>query len=501
MKTILELTHTEAREIFLKQESYCSAELPKYFNFQPLLDALSINANISNISLVDAKNLNDVNYKFLTNKDGKYSWKPIQLINPVIYVNLVNRITKKENWELLKNRFQKFQKNENIRCYSIPTVSLNPTKSNKAINIQNWWQQIEQQSLELSLDFDCMMNTDITDCYGSVYTHTIPWALHGEQIIKTNFRLPKNQRTKYLGDGIDTTIQSMQFSQTNGIPQGSMLMDFIAEMILGYADAKLSFKIKNYNRKNSIGNYTILRYRDDYKIFASSQETLIKIAKLLTETLFELNFKINSQKTFITENIVSNVIKPDKSYWNEAKQGEKTLQKHLFLIHSLAEKHPNSGSLTTALTKFLEKRVYPITLFQEENSKVLVSILVDIAFKNPRTYPVITAILSKILSLEIKNETVTEILNSIENKFDKIPNVGHLQIWLQRLTIKSDRNKIYTETLCKKVIDNNTNIWNLSWLTNQTIKDDILNNPIIDEENINEIEQVIEPSEVKIFGY
>ncbi len=501
MKTLLELTHTEAREAFLKQESYCSVELPKYFNFQPLLDALSQNGNVGNIPLVDAKKLNDVNYKFLTNKDGKYSWRPIQLINPVIYVNLVNRITKKENWELIKIRFKKFQENENIRCYSIPTVSLNPTKSNKALNIQNWWQQIEQQSLELSLDFDCMMNTDITDCYGSVYTHTIPWALHGEKLIKNDFLFPSSPKKKYLGNDIDTTIRSMQFSQTNGIPQGSMLMDFIAEMILGYADAKLSFKIKNYNRKNSIGNYTILRYRDDYKIFASSQETLIKIAKLLTETLFELNFKINSQKTFITENIVSNVIKPDKSYWNEVKQSEKTLQKHLFLIHSLAEKHPNSGSLTTALTKFLEERVYPITLFQEENSKVLVSILVDIAFKNPRTYPVITAILSIILSLEIKNETVTEILNAIENKFDKIPNVGHLQIWLQRLTIKSDRNKNYTETLCKKVIDNNTNIWNLNWLTNQTIKDDILNNPIIDEENINEIEQVIEPNEVKIFGY
>jgi hypothetical protein len=157
--------------------------------------------------------------------------------------------------------------------------------------------------------------------------------------------------------------------------------------------------------------------------------------------------------------------------------------------------------LTTALTKFLEDRIYSIQLFQEENSKVLVSILVDIAFKNPRTYPVVTAILSKILSLEIKDETVKEILNSIENKFDKIPNVGHLQIWLQRLTIKSDRNKNYTETLCKKVVDNNTNLWNLSWLTNQTIKNDIINNPIIDEENINEIEQVIEPNEIKIFGY
>ena len=61
--------------------------------------------------------------------------------------------------------------------------------------------------------------------------------------------------------------------------------------------------------------------------------------------------------------------------------------------------------------------------------------LVDIAFKNPRTYPIITAILSKILSLEVNSETVIEILKSIEKRFDKIPNVGHLQVWLQRLTI------------------------------------------------------------------
>jgi len=150
-----------------------------------------------------------------------------------------------------------------------------------------------------------------------------------------------------------------------------------------------------------------------------NQETLVKIAKLLTETLFELNLKLNSQKTFISDNIVKDVIKPDKSYWNEAKQGEKTLQKHLFLIHSLAEKHPNSGSLASALTKFLEDRVYPLKLFKEENSKVIVSILVDIAFKNPRTYPVVTAILSKVLSLEVNNETVIEIFNSIEKDLIK----------------------------------------------------------------------------------
>lgn len=504
MKTIIELSHIEAKEFFLKQESYCNIDLPKYFDFQPLLDALSQNNNTSNIALKNAKKLDNINYTFLTNKDGKYAWRPLQLIHPAIYVNLVNKITKEYNWNIIVNRFKRFQENERIECCSIPIASTGDNKSQKGKSILKWWQQIEQQSLELALDFDCFMNTDIANCYSSIYTHSIPWALHGERVIKRDFLFPSNPKKNFLGNRIDETIQSMQYSQTNGIPQGSILMDFIAEIILGYADAKLSYKIKNYNRKEikyKISDYKILRYRDDYRIFATNQETLVKIAKLLTETLFELNLKLNSQKTFISDNIVRDVIKPDKSYWNEAKQGTKTLQKHLFLIHSLAEKHPNSGSLAAALTKFLEDRVHPLKLFKEENSKVIVSILVDIAYKNPRTYPVITAILSKILSLEVNKKTVTEILDSIWKKFEKIPNVGHLQVWLQRLTIKSDRHKSYPETLCQKAIDADANIWDINWINHQNIKDIFTNISIINEAKIEEMPQVIEPNEVSVFGY
>jgi hypothetical protein len=153
------------------------------------LHALSECSHVNNISLDKAKKLNGINYKFLTNKDGKYAWRPLQIVNPIIYVYLVNKITEKDNWNFIKNRFKKFQKNNNIDCYSIPLASKAKT-SDKASNILNWWQQIEQQSLELALDFDHVLNTDISDCYGSIYTHTIPWALHGEKIIKDDFLYP-----------------------------------------------------------------------------------------------------------------------------------------------------------------------------------------------------------------------------------------------------------------------------------------------------------------------
>ncbi len=497
MKTILELSHTEAKQYFLKQESYCNIDLPKYFDFQPLLNALSKIGSIEGLPLDKAKKLDDVNYKFLTNKDGMYAWRPFQLINPAIYIYLVNKITNEKNWELIVRRFEKFQENKKIRCYSIPVISSSKDSSSKAKSIFNWWQEIEQQSLELALDYDCFMNTDITDCYGSIYTHTIPWALHEKAKVKAD--ILKGERRKEIGDKIDATIQSMQYSQTNGIPQGSVLMDLIAEMILGYADMLLVEKINDEKTKSIIEDYQILRFRDDYRVFATNQETLIKIAKLLTETLMDLNFKLNTQKTFISNNIISDVIKPDKIYWNEAKQGSKTIQKHLFLIYSLSKKHPNSGSLTTALTKFLEDRISPLKLYKEGNSKVLISILVDIAFKNPRTYPIIIAILSKILSLETKSETIIEIMNSIEKKFDRIPNVGHFLIWLQRLTIKIDRYKNYSESLCQKVNNKDINIWDISWL-NKDIQQVFYDNSIINDEDIDKLDKVIAINEVTIFN-
>ncbi len=68
---------------------------------------------------------------------------------------------------------------------------------------------------------------DITNCYGSIYTHSIAWALMDKEVAKS-----KKGKSGLLGNIIDTYMQGMQYGQTNGIPQGSVLFDFIAEFIL-----------------------------------------------------------------------------------------------------------------------------------------------------------------------------------------------------------------------------------------------------------------------------
>ena len=500
MKQITEFNHTEAKAFFLKEESYFNFDLPQYFVFKKLLEGVDkkldgklLSDFYSNYTDSDGKqkttypfSCENVNYTLLNNKDGKFAWRPLQLIHPAIYVSLIQKITEIDNWQLIIDKFAEFQANPKIKCHSIPLQS-DSKQSDKAVTVSNWWQSIEQQSIELSLKFDYVLHTDITDCYGSIYTHSIPWALHTKPTAKI-----KKEDKSLLGNAIDKQLQNMSYGQTNGIPQGSVLMDFIAEIVLGYADLELSKRIRQAN----IEDYYIVRYRDDYRIFSNNPQNAELVTKLLTEILIELGMRLNAQKTLVSNNVVRDSIKPDKLYWITAQKKTRGLQEYLLLIHDLSNRFPNSGSLNKALTKFFN-RIKGIKE-SKQNIEVLISILVDIAYKNPKTYPIATAILSKLFSLLEKPETQERIFNAIMTKFDKIPNTGHIKLWLQRITIKIDRNKYYDEPLCEKVNDKSKRIWNSDWL-NADFQKLINETSIIDEQIINDIDIVINQEEVQLF--
>jgi len=503
MRRILELNHSEARQYFLKEESYFNFDLPQYFTFTKLLSDISTTIagkKIEDFYLIppdytknkpEAKHpfpsdFDNTNYKLLNNKDGKFAWRPFQLIHPALYVSLVHSITEENNWNIIIARFEEFSSNSKIKCCSIPLQS-DGEESDKAISVNQWWHSIEQQSIELALSFEYVLHTDIADCYGSIYTHSVPWAIHTKVIAKSN-RNPNGN----IGNIVDKHLREMAYGQTNGIPQGSVIMDFIAEMVLGFADLELTDRIN----RAAIQDYQIIRYRDDYRIFTNNPQVAEQITKLLTEILIELGMRLNAQKTLVSNNVVRDSIKSDKLFWMTSKRGAKSIQEHLLLLHNLSEKFPNSGSLHKALNKFFD-RVNGITE-TKQNIKVLISILVDIMYKNPRTYPIASAILSKLLSLIDEPSQRENILQAVYSKFDKIPNTGHIKIWLQRLTIKIDRRRIYEENLCKKVNDPSVQIWNSDWLNN-TLQNLIASTTIISEQVIENINVVIESEEVQLF--
>lgn len=433
-----------------------------------------------------------VNYVLYQNKDGNYAWRKAQLIHPALYINLVNLITQENNWKKLKRHFEKCSYDYRLKCCS---SLLNTT--DQSDNIMNWWEYVEQQSIEMSLDFNWIAVTDIADCYGSLYTHTLSWAIHGKKKSKENLLFSDNKKEKLFGDELDTAIRQLTYNQTNGIPQCSVLMDFIAEIVLAYADRILLWKL--YRAR--IAKFQILRYRDDYRIFTKSKEDVIIILRLLSEVLADLNFKLNESKTFISQELIKDSIKPDKLYWIAAKQEETTLQKQLLLIHKLTKEHPNSGSIVKALTTFMERIDSPKTKIRNENTTALVAILTDIAIHNPRVYALVATTIAKLAAYET-NEHKKQIFIRVMEKLKPLPNAGLMLLWIQRMIIKSDLKlpELDNELLCTVFYSkNNTEVWNNEWLRKPYREIIESTSIIVDDKEIDRMPEVPDVNEVKLF--
>ena len=491
-RSILDLTHGEARTFLLKPESYCSLDLPPYIVFGELINGVYKvldGKRLADLGQSNPRDHDDVNYTILHNKDGKYAWRPFQLIHPALYVSLVHAITEEGNWKLIRDRFQQFATNDKIRCLSLPVVSSSDERD-RAEQVSHWWHEVEQRSIEMSLDYEYLIETDITDCYGAIYTHSVAWALHTKGEAKK-----KENRTNQnlIGNVIDWHIQDMRHGQTNGIPQGSALMDFIAEMVLGLADLELSERLQGAG----ITDYQILRYRDDYRIFINSPQIGELIVKLITETTTGLGLKLSSTKTKTSNDVVRASIKSDKLAWMARKQSGKGLQKHLLIIHDHATNFPNSGSLVIALNDY-HKRVSRITSLSE-SPQSLIAIAADIAYRNPRTYAICAAILSKLLSFAESNDERLAIAKRIRKKFSQIPNTGHMQIWLQRVTFPLDRRIDYDEAVCKLVAARADRLWNNDWILSQDLKVAVDATKIVAATIRDEIAPVIPLKEVELF--
>lgn len=273
-----------------------------------------------------------------------------------------------------------------------------------------------------------------------------------------------------LGNMIDDYIQGMQYGQTNGIPQGSVLSDFIAEIVLAYADKMLGDKIAD----ECISEYRIIRYRDDYRVFCNSKEEIERIAFLLQEVLADLNFQLNRRKTFLTEEVISESIKPDKKAYimegpiyrkkeNKIYSTMSILQQEALFIHQFSRKHPNTGTLSKLLMIFAQRLFKKTT--NCDDTIVLISLFTDIALLSPKAYKIVLAIISILISKIRKTDKREQIVKDIYRKFQRFPNIGEVQIWLQRITYNLPNPIIYTEDICKIVSNEpNVKLWNNDWV-------------------------------------
>ena len=131
-----------------------------------------------------------------------------------------------------------------------------------------------------------ILKTDIDNFYPSIYTHAIPWALHGKLVAKQNRSKPR-----YYGNVLDQIIRNSQDQQTLGIHIGPDCSLVVAEIILSAVDIALL----------ATGLENGFRYLDDYEFgfgtYSQAQQALADLQGELSK--YELH--LNPRKTHLVE--------------------------------------------------------------------------------------------------------------------------------------------------------------------------------------------------------
>lgn len=492
MKTVLDLDYKRAKRFFLNEKNYFTGDLPLYFTFQKVIneaDSILHRLGFKNVYTNLPCKQPNLNYDIFINKDGAYDWRKLTIINPILYVNIVNSICNESAWEFIRERFGSFRKNTNIICSSLPVVP-SVGKRQKAQQIDNWITNFEKDSATLALSFSNMCSTDIVNCYSSLYTHTIAWALHGEDVCKRR----KNDEG-LLGNIIDKGVRDCTYNQTNGIPQGSVLMDFIAEIVLGDIDLQLTQRIQ----EEQITDYKILRYRDDYRVFTNSQKDGETILKIINDVCLHMGLRMNSNKTFSTSDIILNSIKKDK-FVMPLDLKQKDLYKILLCLYKLSIDFQKNAGIQTQITHINKK------LQKEFNKKkykgqegLFISIMADIAYNIPKAIPQAFTTISQILK-NVSEEEQLKYIEKIKTKFSKKVNTSFACIWLQRLSAVLDKTIYYEPKLCRILSGVEESLWDFSWLK-KGVADQLESCELIDHKKIKRLKLPISSKETNIFEY
>jgi hypothetical protein len=171
----------------------------------------------------------------------------------------------------------------------------------------------------------------------------------------------------------------------------------------------------------------------------------------------------------------------------------------MLAIHEHANLYPNSGSVVKALSavqKRIAKKPPPLM-----HTQVLIAIVADITLHNPRCTAVCAAILSQLLQNVESQSSKLTMLGKILGKFDRVPNTGHMQIWLQRISQPIATDIPYREPLCQLVSGEPIALWENDWITNIQLAQACNPQEILDRESMKSLSMVIDASEFKIFGY
>jgi hypothetical protein len=166
--------------------------------------------------------------------------------------------------------------------------------------------------IKASLGYKYRLKIDIANCYNSIYTHSISWAVCGKNEAKQYLRTKEPQALKNayeMADNLDSAVRNQKNGETNGILTGPFTSRIISEIILCAIDKKLMER-----------EFCFRRYVDDYKFYFRTESQAQGSLPTIENILNEYNLNLNITKTAIEKfpfEIISNIKEKLKTAFEE----------------------------------------------------------------------------------------------------------------------------------------------------------------------------------------
>ncbi len=205
----------------------------------------------------------------------------LSIPNPFAYANLCSELA--TNWETIKS---KLVENVNNQKFKISRIHIRKLKDKKHLFEMNY-KNIEKDGnpeQKIIIGKQYLVEADISNCFPSIYTHSVPWALVGKDYSKVH-----NDYDEWFNK-LDKSLRNIKNEETNGILIGPHASNLISEIILTQVDNVLSEK-----------GYEYIRNIDDYKCYVSSHEKAENFLLDLSTELKKYELHLNNKKTKIAQ--------------------------------------------------------------------------------------------------------------------------------------------------------------------------------------------------------
>lgn len=198
--------------------------------------------------------------------------------NPMSYQQLCKCLS--NSWENIKNHFANKTQDQD---YVISRIHIRKLKQKDALFSMSYsnWKEDETPEPDLLIGSTYLVKADISTCFPSIYTHSVPWALVGKATAKAN---SGNKFKNEWYNQIDHYTQNCKNGETHGLLIGPHASNLLSEIILVNIDKQMYEKGWRYTR--CIDDFTCY-----VRSYEDGQRFLVELGQAPREYDFSLNFK------------------------------------------------------------------------------------------------------------------------------------------------------------------------------------------------------------------